>query len=239
MRRYLHNPDVAAPALAPATPSTEDDRECAICSEPLTASATRGPARRLLCGHEFHGSCIDGWARSDFSDGCCPICRAPLDEHRPTPKAPAAAHAAVAPDPAEPPINLPVLDLVAPATAAAFAATDHEAPSPVHVAPKPATVASATNSNVGIDTGPPPALNHLQSPSSSRSAPAPRPYQPPGGPRQQLQLQAQPLRSEVEAAVRMQVEPLQRRLAEMEALLSAAAEREAGLAAALGQLQVR
>eukprot|EP00741_Cyanophora_paradoxa_P002513 tig00000076_g2437.t1 len=72
--RFLHPVSTGA---APVSDSAEG--ECAICSEPLIAPSTRGPARRLYCGHEFHGACVDGWARSDFSDGCCPICRAPLD----------------------------------------------------------------------------------------------------------------------------------------------------------------
>eukprot|EP00741_Cyanophora_paradoxa_P017784 tig00021015_g17176.t1 len=77
-------------------------------------------------------------------------------------------------------------------------------------------------------------FRYLHHPAAATPVPAHAP--PPGGPGPRLaQSNSQPLRSEVEAAV----EPLQCRVAGLEALLAAAAEREAGLAAALGLLQAR
>ena len=44
--------------------------ECSICLCPLRHTRT---TKRLACGHEFHGACLDTWVGS--GKGTCPMCR--------------------------------------------------------------------------------------------------------------------------------------------------------------------
>ncbi|KFG82902.1 hypothetical protein MANI_026815 [Metarhizium anisopliae] len=67
--------------------TAQDAPGCSICSEPWTR--TPSPVRRLTCGHEFHGACIDPWLLGHSRT--CPLCRgrvAPLSCCPPALRAP-------------------------------------------------------------------------------------------------------------------------------------------------------
>jgi len=49
--------------------NTGDYMECSICLGPLRHTRT---AKRLSCGHEYHGACIDTWMQTGTT---CPLCR--------------------------------------------------------------------------------------------------------------------------------------------------------------------
>eukprot|EP00741_Cyanophora_paradoxa_P015690 tig00020904_g15147.t1 len=210
-----------------------------------------GPARRLRCGHEFHVDCIDGWARSDFSDGCCPICRAPLD-------GPPVASASLA---------APFSQSASSSSAHASATASSSPASSIPATSPPAAASPTFTSNAApID----PSHDQLSVAASSSSAPAPipasrparpRPYQPPTGPRRphdqpQPRLQGPPStlstdsgHSPAQAPATptvvhvdrysdanrdaREIASLRRRLAETQGLLAAAEQKGADLAAAL------
>jgi hypothetical protein len=44
--------------------------ECSICLGPLRHTRAM---RKLACGHEYHGACLDTWVES--GGGTCPLCR--------------------------------------------------------------------------------------------------------------------------------------------------------------------
>jgi hypothetical protein len=57
----------------------EAEEECAVCLNDLTEGDGPGPA--LLCGHVFHGQCLQDWVHMCKSKGnhvTCPYCRQPL-----------------------------------------------------------------------------------------------------------------------------------------------------------------
>jgi hypothetical protein len=57
----------------------EEEEECAVCLNDLTECDGPGPA--ILCGHVFHGHCLQDWVDKCKSKGyhlTCPICRQPL-----------------------------------------------------------------------------------------------------------------------------------------------------------------
>ncbi|GJN21711.1 hypothetical protein PR202_gb09217 [Eleusine coracana subsp. coracana] len=58
---------------AAATAGAWAEAECAICLSELVADGER--VRVLpVCGHGFHGACVEGWLAARAS---CPTCRAP------------------------------------------------------------------------------------------------------------------------------------------------------------------
>ncbi len=44
--------------------------ECSICLGPLRHTRAM---KRLACGHEYHGACLNTWVES--GGGTCPLCR--------------------------------------------------------------------------------------------------------------------------------------------------------------------
>ena len=67
--------------------------ECIICMEPMAlcvdshdcclvdwlfSQQAALPLRTTLCGHTFHGRCIDQWVATKPGSSCCPICRCPM-----------------------------------------------------------------------------------------------------------------------------------------------------------------
>jgi len=66
------SPPVSRRALIEKKPPAEEEEKlCAICTEPLGA----GPFGRLDCSHgaQFHAQCLDKWLRKNPN---CPLCRA-------------------------------------------------------------------------------------------------------------------------------------------------------------------
>ncbi|GKU85416.1 hypothetical protein SLEP1_g96 [Rubroshorea leprosula] len=57
--------------------------ECAVC----LSEFEENESGRILpkCNHSFHTECIDMWF---YSHSCCPLCRTPVEEYRPTPANP-------------------------------------------------------------------------------------------------------------------------------------------------------
>ena len=51
--------------------------DCPICYEKMTLSNMR----KTCCNHEFHRSCLQRWISHNNS---CPVCRAPVENERPT-----------------------------------------------------------------------------------------------------------------------------------------------------------
>jgi hypothetical protein len=57
----------------------EEEEECAVCLKDLADCGGPGPA--ILCGHVFHGQCLQGWVDRCKLNGyhvTCPYCRQPL-----------------------------------------------------------------------------------------------------------------------------------------------------------------
>jgi len=50
----------------------KDDKECCICMGEFDQQAE---IRRTTCGHCFHGKCLGGWLKVNYT---CPLCRADL-----------------------------------------------------------------------------------------------------------------------------------------------------------------
>lgn len=53
------------------------DRTCIICREEMES------AKKLVCGHFFHGRCLQSWLKRQLS---CPTCRATIDVNSNTPR---------------------------------------------------------------------------------------------------------------------------------------------------------
>jgi hypothetical protein len=72
--------------IPPATPAPTGD-ECTICLNDMEPALTR----TLICGHAFHGACIDEWENTG-RNFVCPLCRHPIGTPTQTPPPEPTAH---------------------------------------------------------------------------------------------------------------------------------------------------
>jgi hypothetical protein len=66
---------------ADAEEEAEDKDDCPVCLQPLAAEGGQEEGVLIMCGHEFHVTCLDTWVSTCVRkrlDVTCPSCRAPV-----------------------------------------------------------------------------------------------------------------------------------------------------------------
>jgi hypothetical protein len=63
--------------VAPRSADDKDMPSCAVCTEQYEVNE---PARKMPCGHVFHGDCVVPWLRNHCT---CPMCRHEIGSNSP------------------------------------------------------------------------------------------------------------------------------------------------------------